>query len=544
MGGNGKFLKWRISIHRSNSHHLNQSPQPPRLPPKEFICPICDSLMSDPVVVASGHTFDRLCVQVCRDLRFIPTLPDGSTPDFSAVITNLVFKSTIADWCENNRALGPPVVPDYASVERIVRERIERKEEAGKKEIGVSERELIAAVAEKPDVNFSRAVTDLTHRVNHFYSSSSEESVIASAASPPATPLLFATRPACLSPSSSSISDESLNPNPSAGEEGGEDEEIFGRLTSQDIHDQEQGVKLLRKVTRSDERSRISLCTARLLSALRLLLGSRYLHLQTDAAAAVVNLSLDKANKVKIVRSGIVPPLIDVLTGGFPESQEHAAGALFSLALDDDNKTAIGVLGALQPLLHALRSESERTRHDSALALYHLSHVKSNRVKLVKLGAVPVLLGMVKVGSMAGRVLLVVWNLANCVEGRSALLDGNAVEVLVGLLRRGEFDSESTRENCVAALYALSHGSLRFKGLAKEAAAAEVLKEVERSGSDRAREKARRILLMMRERELGGEIELHWEGVMDPGALSQPRGRGGRCGGGKNVCGGQNSSEF
>ena len=62
--------------------------------------------------------------------------------------------------------------------------------------------------------------------------------------------------------------------------------------------------------------------------------------------------------------------------------------------------------------------------------------------------------------------MLVLCNLAACSEGRSAMLDANAVEILVGMLRRqgSESETESTRENCVSALDSLSHGSLRFKG--------------------------------------------------------------------------------
>ncbi|MCI97074.1 U-box domain-containing protein 38-like, partial [Trifolium medium] len=66
------------------------------------------------------------------------------------------------------------------------------------------------------------------------------------------------------------------------------------------------------------------------------------------------------------------------------------------------------------------------------------------------------------------------------------------------MLRGNELDSEATRENCVAALYALSHGSLRFKGLAKEAKAVEVLRVIEETGTERAREKAKRVLQKMR----------------------------------------------
>ena len=60
---------------------------------------------------------------------------------------------------------------------------------------------------------------------------------------------------------------------------------------------------------------------------------------------------------------------------------------------------------------------------------------------------------MVKSGNSASRVLLILCNLTVCTEGRTAMLDANAVECLVGLLRRSEFDSEATRENCVGNIF-------------------------------------------------------------------------------------------
>ncbi|KAL6136752.1 hypothetical protein ACLB2K_062047 [Fragaria x ananassa] len=89
--------------------------------------------------------------------------------------------------------------------------------------------------------------------------------------------------------------------------------------------------------------------------------------------------------------------------------------------------------GALPPLMHALiRSESERTRHDAALVLCNLMLVESNRVKLVKLNSALTLLALSKALGSAGRVLLILCNLAICGEGRSAMLDANAVECLGG----------------------------------------------------------------------------------------------------------------
>ncbi|CAI9112515.1 OLC1v1012974C1 [Oldenlandia corymbosa var. corymbosa] len=523
MAGNGKFRIWKMSIYKSSSSSSASSPRTPPKPdpPNEFLCPISGSLMADPVVVSSGQTFERASVQVCKVLGFCPTLSDGSVPDFSAIIPNLALKSSIINWCRNSH-MELPSVPDSSSIESKVRNLTAQQHQGGDPGIRFSEMELLKGVEDNPRVNFSHAETELNARIN--YSSSSEESVIANGISTPQM-LPFTQKPACYSSSSSSASTSfEMGSNPSSSSTG-EDEVFLMKFKSLDVVEQEQGVVLLRKTTRNDEEARVTLCTPRLLQGIKPLLISRYPVVQTNSAAAIVNLSLAKVNKIKIVRSGVVPLLIDLLKGGFEESKEHAAGAIFSLALEDDNKTAIGVLGALQPLLHALRSGTESTRRDSALALYHLTLVNSNRVRLIKLEAVGVLLGMLRTGVLVDRVVLVVCNLAVSSEGRSALLDGDAVECLVAILRGGgDFTpSESTRENCVAALFLLSHGSMRFKGLAREARAAEVLQIVVERGSERAKEKARRILVALRgrdEEEDGGEID--WEGVMR-GGLSRTR---------------------
>ncbi|MBA0852428.1 hypothetical protein Goshw_005260 [Gossypium schwendimanii] len=538
MGGNGKH-RWIFSFYqRSNA---SSSPkQSKTLPPHEFLCPISGSLMFDPVVIPSGQSFDRISIQVCRDVGFTPTLQDGSTPDFSTIIPNLAIKTTILAWCRDHHAQDP-APPDYSSVEEIVLSKIQEQTSSrltSGPDIRVSERELLKAVAENPPVLFSHAATEISPSVNSRLlcststSSSSDESVIVTASSP-YTPLPLATRPACFSASgsSSSSTEITLSETPNLKSQSSsslEEQELVLKLKSSDIFEQETGLVLLRKITRTKEEARVSLCSPRLLSALRSLITSRYSVVQTNAIASLVNLSLGESNKVVIVRSGFVPLLIDALKAGSSEAQEHAAGALFSLALEEENKMGIGVLGALQPLLHALRSESERTQHDSALALYHLSLIQSNRVKLVKLGAVLTLLSMVKSGDSASRVLLVLCNLAACPEGKSAMLDANAVAILVGMLRESELVCKATRENCVAALFALSHGSMRFKGLAKEARAVEVLREVEERGSERAKDKAKRILQIMRDRKADEDDEIDWEAALESGGLSRTRYRAGK----------------
>ncbi|GMH07969.1 hypothetical protein Nepgr_009809 [Nepenthes gracilis] len=500
--GSGKHW-WKLSIHRSKStnkpHFKN--------PPNDFICPISGNLMADPVIVSSGQTYERACVQACKILGFTPSLKDGSVPDFSTIIPNLALKSTILNWA--NHSCPKPVELDAALelVHSLMPPQEKGEDEEKRKKMEISEG-LIGNMIAKPNLKPEHAVTELTRHRARF---DSDESLPNSL---PSTPMYLATRPRCYS-SSSSSEIETISPR------SWDEEPYVSKLRSLHVHEQEEAVISLRKATRTSVESRSALCTPRLLSALQSLIISKYCRIQVNSIAALVNLSLEKSNKVKIVRAGIVPPLVDVLSGGFPEAQEHASGAIFSLALDDDNKTAIGALGALPPLIHMMRSSTESARHDSALALYHLSLARSNRTKLVKLGLVPVLLGMVRAGQLTGRVLLILCNLGACSEGRASMLDGGAVRFFLQMLRKGEFDSESTRDRCVAALCALSHGGLRFKGLASAAGAEEVLRKmVEEVGCSKwARGKAKRLLEVFKAREEAEDVD--WEKVLDSGFPSQ-----------------------
>lgn len=516
MVGHGNHrLKFSIFHHRSSS---DSKPERPKEYPEEYLCGISKSLMADPVVVSSGQTFERLCVQVCQDLGFSPKVEeDGSRADFSSVITNRNMKFTILKWCDNN-GIEHPQPPDYSSIEFIVRQLMEKERQENR--FLASDSELLRGVADKPPGVAVHATTEVGLRVNRFQLNSPPEMEEVVRES---TLLPFKTQPSCYAASSShgSFDGEPNHRGDSYSPNSEEESQLISKFRSVEGFEQQEGVISLRKLTKSNESIRVSLCTKELLAALLPLVSSRSTSIQIDAVASVVNLSLEKSNKLKIVRAGFISPLIDVLDGGSIESQEHAAGALFSLSLDDENKMAIGILGALPVLMNTLRSDSERTRNDAALCLYHLTLNPSNRVKLVKLGAVPILLSLTRMEGSASRILLILCNIAVCVDGRSAMLDANAVGCLVEILKENEMDSESTRENCVVALHALSQGGFRFRGLAKEAGAVEVLREVEERGSERAREKAKRILQMMR---TGGSGSVEMEGIgrhgLDTGGVS------------------------
>lgn len=93
----------------------------------------------------------------------------------------------------------------------------------------------------------------------------------------------------------------------------------------------EEAALWLLKTTGSREDIRVSVCSDRLLSAFRPLIISAYSSIQVNSVAALVDLSTEKVNRVKIVQSGILPNLVFVLETGSPDVQELADRALIQL---------------------------------------------------------------------------------------------------------------------------------------------------------------------------------------------------------------------
>lgn len=110
-----------------------------------------------------------------------------------------------------------------------------------------------------------------------------------------------------------------------------DEEDLISKLESRKNFEMEEAALWLLKTTGSREDIRVSVCSDRLLSAFRPLIISAYSSIQVNSVAALVDLSTEKVNRVKIVQSGILPNLVFVLETGSPDVQELADRALIQL---------------------------------------------------------------------------------------------------------------------------------------------------------------------------------------------------------------------
>uniref|UniRef100_A0A0E0A7B5 RING-type E3 ubiquitin transferase n=1 Tax=Oryza glumipatula TaxID=40148 RepID=A0A0E0A7B5_9ORYZ len=293
--------------------------------PPEFVCPISGELMADPVIVPSGETFERGCVEACVALGFTPAalLPsvDLAASPPPALIPNANLRKAISSYC-HRVGLPRPLAVSPEEARSIVR-RLMAVREPGR----------------AGGVNGERFESS---------SSSSPE---------------FAALGLTL------------------------EEAVLVRLLDDEPSRQEGALEALKQMLRGGENGvRRALCTPRLLDGLRRLMGSGHEGVSVSAAACVVNLSLEPANRVQLVRAELVPVLVGLLAAASPELRDHAAGAVYSLSIEERNRIPIGVLGAVPPLLRLLASaaDGDRARRDAGMALYYLSLDEMNRSRLAR----------------------------------------------------------------------------------------------------------------------------------------------------------------
>ncbi|CAN6204376.1 unnamed protein product [Urochloa humidicola] len=490
--------------------------------PEEFLCPISAALMADPVILPSGRTYERACLRACAELAFLP--PGVEPGGADTLIPNSALKAAIGTWCARaGRALPAPPAPQAA------RDAVLRA--MPPKSVGTATRR-VAAVMAASSSNSSYSSPASTSS----YGSSSEIVPVEEedGGRGSARPVKDAAAPAEPARVVREVEVEAVEPAPV---DPLEDEVVAKVMEADEDGSVAAAMVALREATRGGPERRRALCTRRLLGALRrVLLLPRHAAARADAAAALVNLSLEPANKVRIVRAGAVPALVEVLrSSGCPEAREHAAGALFGLALNEDNRAAIGVLGAVPPLLDLLTSPAHppRARRDAGMALYHLTLAAVNQSKVARFPGAPKALLVVAAcaaepGPIRRLALMVACNVAACAEGRAALMDAGAVASVAGILNDAAASGGAELEEwCVSAMYAMSRGSLRFRGLARAAGADRALRRVvaDEGGAGVRREMARKTLRAMR-----GDLD-------DDGEYNDLTGSSLECGDGED-CGG------
>ncbi|XP_047940262.1 U-box domain-containing protein 1-like isoform X2 [Salvia hispanica] len=268
--------------------------------PDEFRCPISLDLMNDPVIVASGHTYDRSSIAQWINSGHHTCPKSGQRLIHMALIPNYALRSLIQQWCQEN------MIPTAASeVERSSSKR--RSSETAVDHISVTK---AAADAVKMTAEFlvgklATGSRDIQRQAAYELrllakTGMDNRSIIAEAG---AIPFLVTL------------------------------------LGSPDSRIQENAVTALLNLSIHENNKMLIMAAGAIDSIVEVLQSGNTMEAKENAAATIFSLSIIGEHKAIIgAHPRVIPALVRLLGEGTAAGKRDAATALFNLALFNANR--------------------------------------------------------------------------------------------------------------------------------------------------------------------------------------------------------------
>lgn len=476
--------------------------------PPYFRCPLSLNLMMDPVIVASGQTYERASIQKWFDHGLEICPKTCQLLIHKNLIPNYTVKAMVLSWCEQNNIKilndcdmqnpsgdGSPreykQAGSYGFLQRNSSQFDKHKSGASCRSSGEefgghrSENETIDSLSvEKVSVHSrsgsaSSAVSDFS-----CFPQKSDDAPRRFAQ--PGHNLLTPLNQLSGSKANSMNSENGISIFDDLTTES-HVKKLLGDLQSQSKGAQTAAAEELRLLTKHNMENRILIGQSGAILHLLSLLYSPVKGIQEHAVTAILNLSINEENKALIAGSGPIEPLIHALQSGNEATRENSAAALSSLSGQGDFRAIIGRSGAIKALVDLLRSGTLRGKKDAAMALFNLSIFHENKGRIVQAGAVRSLVELMDPSSgMADKALALLSNLSTVGEGRVAIVKEEGIPLIVETVESG---SQRGKENAASVLLQLCLNSPRFCTLVLQEGAVPPLVALSQSGTPRAKEK-------------------------------------------------------
>ncbi|XP_024519572.1 U-box domain-containing protein 13 [Selaginella moellendorffii] len=329
-----------------------EKPAPPAIP-EDFQCPISLELMKDPVIVATGQTYERASIQKWLDAGH-KTCPKTRQPLTHLVLTpNYVLRSLIAHWCETH-GLEPP------------------------KGYGSSRPSGKLSSSHGIDVPHATDLVVVEALVQRLATGQLEEKRAAAGEL-----RLLAKR--------------SIENRISIAEAGGIPL-LVELLSTQDKRTQEHAVTALLNLSIHDQNKGLIVLAGAIEPIVEVLRGGS-MEARENAAATLFSLSVADENKVTIGASGAIPTLVDLFNSGSLRGKKDAATALFNLSIYQGNKARAVRAGIVPALMRELLDTRAGMVDESLAILAILVTHHEGRVAVGNESPVPVLVELISSGS-------------------------------------------------------------------------------------------------------------------------------------------------
>ncbi|XP_057721355.1 U-box domain-containing protein 3 isoform X1 [Arachis stenosperma] len=199
-------------------------------------------------------------------------------------------------------------------------------------------------------------------------------------------------------------------------------------------------------------------------------------------------------NRVIVGKCGAVTPLLSLLYSNVKITQEHAVTALLNLSIYEDNKSLIMEAGAIEPLIHVLKTGNDGAKENSAAALFSLSVIENNKEKIGRSSAVKALVDLLASGTLRGKkdAATALYNLSIFHDNKARIVQAGAVKYLTQLLD----PADRMVDKAVALLANLSTIAEGRIEITRQGGIP-LLVEILESGSQRGKENAASILFQL-----------------------------------------------
>ncbi|ONK72417.1 uncharacterized protein A4U43_C04F19220 [Asparagus officinalis] len=480
---NGRAFERHLSkfAYSFNENRMKRSENMPT-PPEELRCPISLQLMYDPVIISSGQTYERVCIEKwfhdghCSCPKTQQQLAHlGLTP-------NYCVKGLIASWCEQNGMSipgGPPGNLDvnYWRLDSRSLGSLDSCMMKGVKVVPLEENEMgNINNCSCPDFNVDDGVGRYTKLLAMLYE-------------------------------------------------------------GQSMRKQRKAVEEIRFLLKDDEEARIYMGANGAVEALVQFLRSAIYEGDEEAqeigTMALFNLSVNNnRNKALLVSNGVILLLEQMISTSTTE--ESATALYLNLSFLDEAKPIIGSSPAVPFLVQLSHSEdsSSISKHDALHTLYNLSTQPSNIQPLLSSNIVTSLNSLLISSSEIEKVLSILINIATNKLGIKEIVSApGLIASLAIILDTGEVHEQ---EKAVSCLLMICNGDEKCIEILLQEGVIPALVSVSANGTVRGREKAQRLLKLFREQRQRepspAQQETNEEEVMvvEKKAICKPRKKFGR----------------
>lgn len=328
--------------------------------PDDFRCPISLELMKDPVIVATGQTYERAYIEKWLEAGHDTCPKTQQTLSHKSLTPNYVLRSLIAQWCEangieppkrpvNSRPSKPSSSSEHQKIDALLRKLYSPNPEDQRSAAG--ELRLLAKrnADNRVCIAEAGAIPLLVNLLPSLDPRIQEHAV---------TALLNLS--ICEENKGRIISSSGAVPG------------IVHVLKKGSMEARENAAATLFSLSVLDE-NKVIIGVSGAIPALVSLLTVGSQRGKKDAATALFNLCIYQGNKGKAVRAGVVPMLMTLLTELAGGMVDESLAILAILASHPEGKAAIGAADAVPVLVEIIGSGSPRNRENAAAVLVHLS---------------------------------------------------------------------------------------------------------------------------------------------------------------------------